>query len=114
MLVNRDLTDFNFQTSMKNKSRADLISCVISDGELLYNELMLNPPSLFMTTKQIIDEISHISGDEANKKHILNLLKRDPTVQDVRSQHVDGNLRLWELNDTDNLATEHKNMEYKK
>lgn len=106
MLMSRDLSAFNFQTSMKNEARRELISGLVTDVEVYYNdlvdEIMSNVedkneykiPST-MIKKEFINEVMFQANDFGAKKQIIHLINNDSrVVEKVFNDHVNKPKRL--------------------
>ena len=62
-LRKRDLSCFNWRTSIKNAARALMIENGQSETEKLFREMMEAPPAVAMTFSQISDHLSTLSED---------------------------------------------------
>jgi hypothetical protein len=82
-LKDRDLTNFNWQRSMDNKTRQEMIENNQSDIEYHFLEMVENPPHSVMTLKEIedhlvkqLDDISHYLGSRIKKLAPQHLSKQ--------------------------------------
>jgi len=100
-LMSRDLSKFNWKTSMKNNSRERMIDNNRSDTERLFFEFLDNPAQHVMTVKQIIESMRNdseelpfdIDVDEAQLIKLLQHHARGPYRIKWRGKMT----RVWQL-----------------
>jgi hypothetical protein len=69
-LLARDLSDFDWQHSMRTASRARMIENNRTETETLFHELMADPPFPAMTFTQIVREMAKLSEKDAFETNI--------------------------------------------
>jgi hypothetical protein len=86
-LMSRDLADFNWQRSMNNKARQDLIENRQTDIEYLFLELVNDPPYEVMTLVEITSELGKQKINSSNEGCFLTDSERRQ-IKKLAQQHL--------------------------
>jgi hypothetical protein len=127
-LKNRDLSGFNWQRSMHNKARQEMIENNQTDIEYRFLEMAKNPPSPVMTLMEIVDFLGDQSetleerarcqsakGESQIKVLMKQHLKRLNKIKLSRGRDLDGeivtldkprSIRGWSLVKNRNFSTD--------
>lgn len=113
-LMTIDLTDFNWQTSMKNQARTNLIKNSKSDAEVSYLEMMQNPPSYVMSVDQVISELDSLCDRSVDRNHVISILRYDKRTKTERMKYKNKSIRVWVLRQKPEMNSEQRMAEYLK
>ena len=98
-LNQRNISEFNWQRSMTNKSRRDMIENNMSEVERVFWNVVENPPYTIMTAKEIQDAM--MSDDETPEDKFMFTPKEESQIKKLIQLHLERQNKVKIMEKTD-------------